>query len=59
MQDAGPGSAMRAGTSGQLSGVTGTGRSPWRALRNPRRLRSLQGAALLVAAVGGWSPEVG
>jgi hypothetical protein len=42
MQAAGPGSAMRTGTSGQLSGVTVTGRSPCRVLRNPRRLRVVQ-----------------
>lgn len=47
MQNAGPGPAMRTGTSSQLSGVTVTGRSPWRALRNPRRLRRVQEADLL------------
>jgi hypothetical protein len=49
MQDAGPGSAVRTGPSGQLSGVTVTGRSPWRALRNRRRLRRMQEAYLLGA----------
>jgi hypothetical protein len=51
MQDVEPGSAMRTRTSGQLSGVTVTGRLPWRALLNPRRLRSTQEAARLLAIV--------
>jgi hypothetical protein len=50
MKDAGPGSAMRMGVSGQFSGVRASERSSWPTLYNPRRMRCTQEVTLVVSA---------
>ena len=58
MRDAGPGSAMRTSTPGQVSRVRVSEWSPQHALRGLGRMRSTQEASRLLATLRDRSPTV-